>query len=129
MLEHSFYQGLNLLQIIMFHAFGSLLATISIPTRLFCVIVVTTPWLFRSNFPVHSFSKNYTEVDRRSTSFVRLLYRLKKYQYVFYKHALLHGLNISIALRHHNNLIHEQVFLFYWLDLNTSYVLEFFLQV
>jgi hypothetical protein len=26
------------------------------------------------------------------------MYRVKKYQYVFYKHFLLHGLNVSIAI-------------------------------
>ena len=27
-----------------------------------------------------------------------VLYRLKKYQYIFYKHFLLHGLNVSAAV-------------------------------
>ena len=33
-----------------------------------------------------------------STPLIRVLYRLKKWQYLLYKHALLHGLNASVAV-------------------------------
>ena len=40
---------------------------------------------------------NYNK-GQYSWSLVSLMYRTKKYQYVFYKHFLLHGLNISVAM-------------------------------
>jgi hypothetical protein len=63
-----------------------------------------------------------------------LRYRVKKAQYIFYKHVLLHGLNISLAM--HGSLDGDQLgiphapfFRLYWVLLNAAYVLEFFLQV
>jgi hypothetical protein len=58
------------------------------------------------------------------------IYQIKKWQYVFYKHVILHGLNISVAFPK------EQVealpvsfeWRIFWLCLNSSYVMEFFLQ-
>jgi hypothetical protein len=46
---------------------------------------------------------------------------------VFYKHFLLHGLNISLAISGNPNGIASSFRLF-WLSLNASYVMEFFLQ-
>ena len=96
---------------------------------------------------MHPFSDNYNKLDKRSTLLIRILYRLKKYQYIFYKHFLLHGLNLSLALyslntwylipipEQHTNanatqleLGNNRLFRLYWLLLNTSYVMEFFLQ-
>ena len=58
---------------------------------------------------------------------INILYRIKKYQYLFYKHFLLHGLNVAVTVG--ENLDPNQVYWrSYWLSLNTSYVMEFFLQ-
>ena len=132
MVEHSFYQGLNLIQIIYIH----LLSYISTPQyKLLLCLLATSPWLVRSWFPVNSFSANYSpgNTDPKSTWWVKILYRIKKYQYVFYKHFLLHGLNISLVL--HDSVLPSGVgmaewpaFRMYWLLLNTAYVMEFFLQ-
>ena len=62
-----------------------------------CYLLTVAPWLARSWFPVHPFSQNWTVTDPRSSPLVRLLYRIKKYQYVFYKHFLLFGLNLTLA--------------------------------
>jgi hypothetical protein len=96
MIEHAFYQGLNLAQIIFLH---SIQPSQSLSMRLMLLALVTSPWLLRPWFPVHSFSHNYSKpgaADPRSL--IGILYRLKKYQYVFYKHVLLHGLNVSVAI-------------------------------
>jgi len=124
MLEHSFYQGLNLVQVLFLHATAG---DTSALYRWAAVLLATSPWLVRSRFPIHHFSDNYNKLDERSSGLVRLLYRVKKYQYVFYKHFLLHGLNISVALSGHD-LPTETAFRMYWLLLNTAYVMEFFLQ-
>jgi hypothetical protein len=61
---------------------------------------------------------------------------VKKFQYIFHKHFVLHGLNISVAFpKIHPStnvatpplpLTHEwRVF---WVALNTSYAMEFFMQ-
>ncbi len=55
------------------------------------------------------------------------MYRLKKWQYIFYKHFLCHGLNVSLALST-INITGQQTFKLYWLSINAAYVLEFFLQ-
>ena len=208
MIEHSFYQGLNLIQALYLHAlyrltvhfskvYGSNTSAIqkvmesstTIPiswvmmgSRVFCLWLVTAPWLLRNRFPIHGFSQNWSKGSRTraketteetitkksinthseqqsgaktSSSDVGLgdgeiiLYRIKKAQYLFYKHVILHGLNISVALstsgpsffslfrgeeasttNHSYHLaipygIHWRIF---WLLLNTSYVMEFFLQ-
>eukprot|EP00967_Tisochrysis_lutea_P151364 scaffold294292_cov36-Tisochrysis_lutea.AAC.1 len=50
-------------------------------------------------------------------------------QYLLYKHALLHGLNASVAATVGGApLASSTPFRVYWLCLNTSYVMEFFLQ-
>jgi hypothetical protein len=59
MLEHAFYQGLNVAQA-MFIAYVSQPAT-SFFSRAVCASACTAPWLIRSAFPVHSFSKNYSD--------------------------------------------------------------------
>ena len=206
MIEHSFYQGLNLLQALYlhllyylssYHGAASKMVTnaakfLSIPPalaamgpRILCLWMVTAPWLFRDRFPVHGFSQNWskgsrtmvqetskaettkisinttngnhrTQQDEKRNSNVGekrdgeiMLYRIKKTQYLFYKHVILHGLNISVAIgdvgssqfsllseqstnsgNHNHRLgipygIHWRIF---WLLLNTSYVMEFFLQ-
>merc|ERR1712014_50422 len=65
-----------------------------------------------------------------STALIRVLYRLKKYQYLFYKHALLHGLNVTMAVSDGttDGLVLRDHFRPYWLCLNTAYVFEFYLQ-
>ena len=150
MIEHSFYHALNLVQIVYLHAFSPLnehlrhLSLTALPShiaglrvspshwhlvlRLLLSLVPTLPWLLRGLFPVNKFSDNYTKIDERSTPLVRLLYRIKKYQYVFYKHFLLHGLNISVAFFQLGELPNQQFFRLYWVSLNLSYVMEFFLQ-
>mmetsp|Transcript_25027 Transcript_25027/g.35951 ORF Transcript_25027/g.35951 Transcript_25027/m.35951 type:complete len:341 (+) Transcript_25027:1905-2927(+) len=131
MIEHSFYQILNLIQILFIHSISFMINHILI--LLLCMLA-TFPWQFRHRFPVHSFSANYSQenADTKSTFMVKVLYRIKKYQYVFYKHFLLHGLNISLALQYtitnSPSLALDPYFRFYWLLLNTAYVMEFFLQ-
>jgi len=121
MKEHLFYQILNVLQVTYLHAVGSA----SLYVRLTLCVLMATPWLFRRRFPVNSFSSNWSDGEMSIES---ILYRIKKYQYMFYKHALLHGLNISVALAGGSDLAETQIFRMYWIALNTSYVMEFFLQ-
>lgn len=138
MVEHSFYQLLNLVQISFLHAvpwFAPGTAPGSAPGRTALALLATLPWLFRANFPVNSFSKNYElpGVGGR-TPLIRLLYRLKKYQYLLYKHCLLHGLNASVAVEGMHataaapGLASTQSFRLYWMCLNTAYVMEFYMQ-
>lgn len=47
---------------------------------------------------------------------------------VFYKHVLLHGLNITVALAPARIDVTGHWFQLYWVLLNTAYVMEFFLQ-
>lgn len=122
MIEHSFYQGLNLLQILYIH----FLPASSLWARFVLLAIITSPWLVRSRFPVNHFSDNYTK-GQDVWSLISVLYRIKKYQYVFYKHALLHGLNISLACTG-TQIGALPFFRLYWLSLNTAYVMEFFLQ-
>ena len=124
MIEHSFYQVLNLVQAWYLHAIAS---ETSVRNRVILMFLVTSPWLLRGWFPVHSFSDNYNKIDDKSSSFIRIMYRIKKYQYVFYKHFLLHGLNLSVAV-YSQGLVNQPEFRLYWLLLNLSYVMEFFLQ-
>ena len=133
MIEHSFYQGINLVQIIYIHLLSY--ATNPFDKAALC-LAATAPWLFRNKFPIHSFSSNYSPMnkDPKNTLIIKVLYRIKKYQYVFYKHFLLHGLNISLALRRGIDsgdspaVCISPVFRVYWLLLNTAYTMEFFLQ-
>jgi len=53
---------------------------------------------------------------------------LKKWQYMIYKHVLLHGLNVSCAIGVSPRPASDRSFRIYWLGLNGAYVLEFFLQ-
>jgi len=124
MIEPSFYQGLNLLQAWYLHA---VTPDSTVQQRILYMFLITSPWLLRGFFPVHSFSDNYNKTDKKSTTFIRVMYRIKKYQYVFYKHFLLHGLNLSVAIYGYG-LADQSDFRLYWLLLNLSYVMEFFLQ-
>jgi hypothetical protein len=137
MIEHSFYQGLNLLQAIYLHLLSMNLLGNSLEWRVLLCVFVSSPWLLRQYFPINKFSDNYDKIDDQSTTLVRLLYRIKKWQYVFYKHFLLHGLIISVAfVQGYDTSVSlsplyialDPVFRSYWLLLNTSYVMEFFLQ-
>jgi hypothetical protein len=96
MLEHSFYHGLNFVQIVFLHSAPLLKSP---GPRVCAALLATAPWLFRGWFPVHSFSANYSKQGQDPWALVAVLYRLKKYQYLLYKHVLLHGLNASVALR------------------------------
>eukprot|EP00656_Telonema_subtile_P008887 TRINITY_DN14155_c0_g1_i2.p1 TRINITY_DN14155_c0_g1~~TRINITY_DN14155_c0_g1_i2.p1 ORF type:complete len:326 (-),score=64.14 TRINITY_DN14155_c0_g1_i2:26-1003(-) len=127
MIEHSFYQGLNLVQVMTLH---TLVSVHDWRLRSGIVLLATSPWLVRPLFPVNSFSKNYTKQGADPYSLISVLYRLKKYQYLLYKHMLLHGLNISAALHWNrgSSVTEEAYFQLYWISLNTSYVMEFFLQ-
>ena len=124
MLEHAFYQLLNLVQVLYLHALPACGAAVA--PRLGLCLMATAPWLARAAFPVHSFSANYVTSGPREA----VLYRLKKWQYVAYKHALLHGLNLSAALAtaQHDSLPQQCFFRLYWQCLNAAYVLEFFMQ-
>jgi len=132
MIEHSFYQGLNLLQVTFFH----LSTDLSRPWRLTCGLAVSLPWLARSYFPVNSFSANYaTELQRAGHAkesaealVIGRMYRVKKYQYIFYKHFLLHGLTASVAVAGGVDIANQRGFRLYWWGLNAAYTMEFFLQ-
>ena len=140
MLEHGFYQLLNLAQIVGLYAQSTctrgprgvfLLKRRRETARGWLPLIIlgvqTVPWLARSRFPVNSFSANYTG-DSDPWLFVNIMYRIKKYQYVFYKNALLHGLNISACLSSTPPRIQGRRFRAYWLCLNAAYTHEFFLQ-
>jgi len=114
MIEHSFYQILNLVQIIFLHC---QYFPLSLESRIALAVLATSPWLFRSWFPVNKFSDNYT--SGMPVTFTAFLYRIKKYQYMFYKHCLLHGLNVSVALNG-NYIASESSFRLYWLSLNAA---------
>jgi len=57
---------------------------------------VTSIWLFRSAFPVNAFQDNCNKCQP-VWSLISLMYRTKKSQYVFYKHAMLHRVNVTLA--------------------------------
>lgn len=70
-----------------------------------------------------------------TTPLIRFLYRMKKWQYLLYKHCLLHGLNASVAVERcaaaapcTPPLVGTTHFRLYWLCLNVAYVNEFFMQ-
>lgn len=119
MLEHSFYQGLNLVQVIYLHTCRHI-------DRNLGLLAVTAPWLVRRRFPVNSFSQNWKTNTGQSLHEQRM-YKIKKLQYLFYKHVILHGLNLSVYLNHWEvaNLPQFRIF---WICLNTAYVMEFYLQ-
>ena len=158
MLEHAFYQMLNLWQALYLHAItwmGSGIIRKSLIGRMALLWIVTLPWVVRTKwFPVNSFSANWTsnnqqqrngyassrneriqvgtKSNERSQSSINRVYQIKKWQYVFYKHVILHGLNISMAViittfDNTDNLQHHPLPLTtewrtFWLCLNTSYV-------
>lgn len=139
MLEHAFYQGLNLAQIAYLHACDADALARSRGARAALALLATSPWLLRGRFPVNSFSANWRAADARggeggrgrardAWSLTAVLYRLKKWQYVLYKHALLHGLNASVAARGARGLASSPAFRLYWVALNAAYTHEFFLQ-
>jgi hypothetical protein len=101
----------------------------------------------RRRLPVHSFSDNWKiyqskqnkihEPQRHQADTQQeleiLLYRIKKAQYLFYKHVVLHGLNIYMAVMAKSGTRftmppYSLSWRIFWLLLNTSYVMEFFLQ-
>jgi hypothetical protein len=128
MLEHAFYQALLLVQALYLHALGAVRGAAA---RAALLAVATAPWAVRAAFPVNSFSANYATAAQ-PWGRVALLYRLKKAQYLLYKHALLHGLNVSAALADaqsgEDSLPQQRGFRLFWVCLNAAYVLEFFLQ-
>ncbi len=173
MLEHSFYQALNGVHILFLHFLPALPPSsvsglgdgggdfdgtdvdmqCSPMALLLALAAVTAPWLMRHHFPVNHFSANYARSkharDKAPCTAEAILYRLKKYQYLLYKHCLLHGLNISLVLTALASLSSSPSsssssspssspspssmadivsIRVYWLALNVSYVLEFFLQ-
>jgi len=115
-------------------------------TQLVLLVFVTLPWNFRYLFPINKFSANYStksnpklKPSTRPFDLLRFLYRLKKHQYLLYKHFLLHGLNISILLTSLKStadgstqpgipLVERQYWRVYWISLNSAYTMEFFLQ-
>jgi hypothetical protein len=148
MIEHLFYQVLNLLQSLYLHAIPCL----HFPwQRLLALCAVTAPWLVRNRFPVHPFSQNWkakkhgplrakeAHLHPQSGSAYKqgaletVLYRIKKWQYLLYKHVLLHGINLIVCLQPHSaadagSLVYDPAWRLYWGCLNASYVMEFFLQ-
>ena len=184
MIEHVYYQLLNLVQIIFLHTISSesfidsekcdsnddnfstftafvmssdILGSKKGVLRVLCGVLATAPWLFRDRFPVNKFQDNYNR-GQDPWSFNALMYRSKKYQYIFYKHWMLHGLNATLSLPFLASsfyvavptgfpyiqlaggdgdgssggevvhLVSTDVFRMYWLCLNLSYVMEFFMQ-
>jgi len=212
MLEHSFYQALNMFHVLYLHSIswlfphlyydyyyrhhdhndyhphltvGNYYSTNGIPLwqRFLALWFVTCPWLVRKKFPVHSFSANWKtesnshhrtktqqtlqanngKAKRRVTLYYmhditlkieKMLYQIKKWQYVFYKHFILHGLNICMAFQQKQQLVPyenngsllqtsqslptqiinlsqiplSKPWKLFWIALNMSYVMEFFLQ-
>ena len=157
MIEHSFYQIINLCQAVYLHMITYWMASsVTYISRLVLLLLVTLPWAVRRKFPVNSFSANWTTkhqhqneitsdekfkagTKRSSNNHINNMYRIKKWQYIFYKHVILHGLNISIAFpkRGISNFKHidpddlplplTTEWRIFWIALNTSYVMEFFL--
>jgi hypothetical protein len=132
MLEHCFYQLLNLAQITYLHLACAPTLALSLAPRVLLAWLLTLPWLARGRFPVNSFSANYDRPGVGGTTpLIRLLYRLKKWQYLLYKHCLLVGLSVSVALDGGGageGLVATPHFRTYWLCINTAYVFEFFMQ-
>ena len=128
MMEHAFYQFLNLWQALYLHLLAKNPDEWSMWQRWMLLLVVTAPWYVRYLFPVHSFSHNWkkTPVERRS-NLETIMYRFKKGQYLFYKHVILHGVNLSLCLQP-SALVMTKSWRIFWICLNTAYVMEFFLQ-
>jgi hypothetical protein len=142
MLEHAFYQLLNLAQALFLHASVRFRSPSSSPaaaaTRALALAAVTAPWLARDAFPVNRFSHNYTRPGRDPRGVTSRMYRAKKWQYVALKHALQHGLNVSVAVCAASSspsagdtgtgLMRSIRFRTHWLAMNAAFVLEFFTQ-
>mmetsp|Transcript_29181 Transcript_29181/g.43851 ORF Transcript_29181/g.43851 Transcript_29181/m.43851 type:complete len:378 (-) Transcript_29181:10-1143(-) len=169
MVEHSFYQGVNLVQVVFLHLVTwkvdlddeERLSIVVFGKRFGMLVLVTLPWAIRKRFPVNSFSanwrKNNVEMNKKKNNrhhntnggirvgtvkeskylwLINGMYRFKKWQYVFYKHVILNGLNISVASSYQSYkndttslpLPLTPQWRIFWLLLNTSYVMEFFLQ-
>lgn len=140
MLEHAFYQLLNLAQALFLHASVRFRSPSSSPaaaaTRALALAAVTAPWLARDAFPVNRFSHNYTRPGRDPRGVTSRMYRAKKWQYVALKHALQHGLNVSVAVCAASSspsagdvgLMRSPRFRTHWLAMNAAFVLEFFTQ-
>lgn len=153
MIEHSFYQGLNLWQALYLHiiTWAGIGEQTSISWRFVALWLVTCPWMLRRKFPINSFSANWAKDKIREAKIsqevkcirsghnrvnnltsLNRFYQIKKWQYVFYKHVILHGLNISMALPNQqaNKAALPLTFEWriFWLCLNSSYVMEFFMQ-
>lgn len=128
MMEHAFYQVLNLIQVVYLHGLAKWSAGAPLAYRLLALFFATSPWWIRQLFPVHSFSNNWKQTPKEKRSDIEVvLYMIKKSQYVFYKHFVLHGLNVSFAL-YPSSLPWTRSWRIFWLHLNVSYVMEFFLQ-
>jgi hypothetical protein len=128
MMEHAFYQFLNLWQALYLHLLAWNSDKWTDWQRWIALFGVTAPWLSRRRFPVNSFSNNWkkTPVGKQS-DMETLLYRIKKGQYLFYKHVVLHGVNLALCL-HPSDLVYSKTWRIFWLSLNTAYAMEFFLQ-
>ncbi|KAL3914140.1 MAG: hypothetical protein SGARI_000284 [Bacillariaceae sp.] len=142
MVEHAFYQGLNLVQAMYLHAMHHFNDT-HVSIQFVMLWLVTSPWLFRSLVPVSSFSHNWklhqekqrrnkqNENTQNNKDFQELLmYKVKKSQYIFYKHFILHGINLSVLLYAdaRQRIPLGPPWRVFWVLLNLSYVAEFFLQ-
>jgi hypothetical protein len=152
MMEHAFYQGLNLLQAIYLHMIHQNVRQDNLPqgdtdkswkVRLGLLWLATSPWLLRRRFPLHKFSDNWNQNKiqhdhKRGQAETQqeleiLLYRIKKSQYLVYKHVILHGINIYMAVTTRSATSsktppYSLSWRIFWLLLNTSYAMEFFLQ-
>jgi hypothetical protein len=161
MIEHAFYQGVNLVQIMFLWAaagspgmversvglealhlglFGQSVSLLWLDSAVAFLLLlgVTSPWLIRDRFPTNSFSANYSDSveGKGQWTVTKFLYFIKKWEYVFYKHFLLHGLNVSVAVQFAlsrqsgfaPSLPESKQFQLYWVGLNLSYTMEFFLQ-
>ena len=178
MIEHSFYQMLNLIQAMYLHSVTWILEMPELHNqrnnnnnesdhdgndhsihsirqslepmlmRLAAVWLVTAPWLCRHLFPVNSFSANWIKnremngkkgkpgIGKQNSWLETKLYQIKKWQYVFYKHTILHGLNISVAFPAKSAVSESEAiplplsssWRIFWVCLNSSYVFEFYLQ-
>ena len=127
MVEHSFYQGLNLVQAIYLHFMAHIGDSSTKVERFAGLFLVAAPWWIRqSHFPVQSFSQNWKLTPKaQQTPNEIFLYRIKKWQYLFYKHCIFFGLNISMAVK---PFVLDYSWCVFWIALHTSYVMEFFLQ-
>ena len=143
--EHLFYQILNLTQAVFLMVTPNAVAAFGRKGACLALLMATAPWLARAAFPVNRFSDNYRNYLNEASGTsggtsrwsVRALYRMKKTQYVFLKHVLQHGLNVGVVLRactktdgtnDGNGLADETFFRAHWLLLNAAFVMEFFAQ-